>query len=455
MVDSGTIRLRIISYHRLSKTQEAEKLFDTQGEKTLGRGADCDWVLPDPSRVVSGIHATIAFRDGRFVVRDESTNGLFLNGELDPLGKDNAAELNVGDVLFLGEYEVEVVAIGDEPSSPKTVEPEPQNTVPESPNPISGTPKTGTLNNHLGLSSDAFSVPAITPIAQKPAPQNHTAIADQPFIPEQFDDHLSAFALTEKKTDASPLAPAPTTPSEEAVSPGSERAQESPVAKPEPHEATDSTPPAQPTIPTAPMTAGSDDAFFRAYVEALGIAQEPGLQGLSASVLGQKAGQLTRELLEGLLQLMRTREAAKSAFRAAQTRIRVGDNNPLKFSATADDAVFNLLLQSRSSYLEPVAAVRESYQDISRHQAGLLNGMQSVFAALMTHFDPAQIRQQEGGQSLMGRLSPSARKAAAWDRYEALYAMLSDQHGDSLHHHFSDEFVNAYEQAGTPDAHRE
>ena len=453
MVDSRTIRLRIISYHRLSRTQEAERHFDIQGSKTLGRNVDCDWVLPDPSRVVSGIHASIFYRDDGFVVRDESTNGLFINNASDPLGKDKTAELNVGDVLFLGEYEVEVVAIGNTRNSGKAADTDQPNIAIPNATATSGANALNTRPDNLGLSSDAFSIPAVTPITPKGGPQTEGQTSQQPFIPEQFDNHLSAFARPQEPSPEKIEAPAaPTLSQEIRPEPNTKTPIDGLVTVSESKSITGFR--TDQPLPAVPAPEGNE-AFFRSYTEALGIADERGLTNLAPAELGRKAGQLTRELLEGLLQLMRMRETTKSEFRAAQTRIRVGDNNPLKFSATADDAVFNLLLQRRSSYLEPVEAVRKSFEDIASHQAGLLNGMQSVFTALMAHFDPEQIGQKERPESLMARLSASGRKAEAWDRYQALYSLLADQHGDSLLHHFSDEFVTAYEQTGTQEAHRE
>ncbi len=47
---------------------------------TIGRGPDCDIILPD--RVVSRRHACIERRDGNyFIVDDQSKNGTFVNGE--------------------------------------------------------------------------------------------------------------------------------------------------------------------------------------------------------------------------------------------------------------------------------------------------------------------------------------------------------------------------------------
>ncbi len=77
------------------------------GEYSLGRGAECDWVLNDPDRVLSKRHCAVEFLSGAWQVRDLSTNGTFVNSSGEPLGRDRTKELRDGDRLRLGAYEIE------------------------------------------------------------------------------------------------------------------------------------------------------------------------------------------------------------------------------------------------------------------------------------------------------------------------------------------------------------
>jgi type VI secretion system FHA domain protein len=77
------------------------------GEYVLGRGAECDWVLRDPDRVLSKRHCQVEFFSGGWQVRDVSTNGTFVNGGSDPVGRDQVRMLRDGDRLRLGAYEIE------------------------------------------------------------------------------------------------------------------------------------------------------------------------------------------------------------------------------------------------------------------------------------------------------------------------------------------------------------
>jgi type VI secretion system protein ImpI/type VI secretion system protein len=78
------------------------------GDYTIGRGADCDWVLPDPEGVLSRRHCVLEFRSGGWQVRDLSTNGTFVNHAAEPIGRDRVRLIEDGDRLHLGGYEIEL-----------------------------------------------------------------------------------------------------------------------------------------------------------------------------------------------------------------------------------------------------------------------------------------------------------------------------------------------------------
>lgn len=81
--------------------------FDMAGG-IFGRAPDNDWVLPDPSRYVSSHHGRIRFENNQFLLIDESTNGIFLNGASLPLGAAQETVLKNDDLLLFGDYRVQV-----------------------------------------------------------------------------------------------------------------------------------------------------------------------------------------------------------------------------------------------------------------------------------------------------------------------------------------------------------
>src|SRR5260370_33376392 len=80
------LRLRIVSDQRRSLAERSSATFSVEGG-TIGRSADNDWVLPDPSRYVSAHHARVQFREGHFYLQDVSTNGVYGNDDMGPLAQ--------------------------------------------------------------------------------------------------------------------------------------------------------------------------------------------------------------------------------------------------------------------------------------------------------------------------------------------------------------------------------
>ena len=89
--------------------------FSTEGG-SFGRAADNDWVLPDPSRYVSSRHGRINFENNQFVLTDESTNGIYVNDALQPLGAHDRPALKNGDQLAFGDYKIKVCIEAEVPT---------------------------------------------------------------------------------------------------------------------------------------------------------------------------------------------------------------------------------------------------------------------------------------------------------------------------------------------------
>src|SRR6202163_1154984 len=101
------LRLRIVSDQRRSLAERSSATFSVEGG-TIGRSADHDWVLQDRARYVSAHHARVQFREGHFYLQDVSTNGVYVNDDMEPLAKRGSSgyRLANGDVLRMGEYHI-------------------------------------------------------------------------------------------------------------------------------------------------------------------------------------------------------------------------------------------------------------------------------------------------------------------------------------------------------------
>src|SRR5256886_9553173 len=99
------LRLRIVSDQRRSLAERSSATFPVAGG-TIGRSADNDWVLPDPLRYVSAHHARVQFREGHFYLQDVSTNGVYINDDMEPLAKRGSSGYRLArrDKLPQGDY---------------------------------------------------------------------------------------------------------------------------------------------------------------------------------------------------------------------------------------------------------------------------------------------------------------------------------------------------------------
>ena len=87
------------------------------GTLSIGRGENNDWVLPDPDRTLSKAHCVISMENGRYVLTDLSTNGVFINGARTQTERDSRTVLTDGDDFRLGQYTVTLAEESDTSSA--------------------------------------------------------------------------------------------------------------------------------------------------------------------------------------------------------------------------------------------------------------------------------------------------------------------------------------------------
>jgi predicted component of type VI protein secretion system len=108
------LALSIISSQGTALGHSAYKIFDGCGG-SIGRFETNDWMLPDPDRVISGRHAVLHTDDDEFYLEDTSTNGTFVNARDRPVSQTGPVRLQDGDRIYIGEYEILVQLIDQEP----------------------------------------------------------------------------------------------------------------------------------------------------------------------------------------------------------------------------------------------------------------------------------------------------------------------------------------------------
>ena len=114
------------------------------------------------------------------------------------------------------------------------------------------------------------------------------------------------------------------------------------------------------------------------------------------------------------MQLLNARVQAKRLARSAShTMIQALDNNPLKFSPTAEDALRIMFGPPTRSYLDASRAIEQGFDDLKTHQIKTYSAMQHALATLMADLDPETI---DSGY----RRRPRHRRAARIAQGQAL-----------------------------------
>ncbi|WP_330961565.1 type VI secretion system-associated FHA domain protein [Photobacterium sp. 53610] len=97
------LSIRIISSPDGESIAQWNQAFPEEGGD-IGRSFGATMQLSDATREVSGTHAIIRKTSRGYQIADNSTNGVFINGSDEPLGKGNQSTLSDGDVLDIGRY---------------------------------------------------------------------------------------------------------------------------------------------------------------------------------------------------------------------------------------------------------------------------------------------------------------------------------------------------------------
>jgi type VI secretion system protein ImpI/type VI secretion system protein len=433
------------------------------GEFTIGRGTECDWVLPDPERVLSKRHCVVAFDGNAWRVTDTSTNGTFLNHLTDRVDADAPRLLRDGDRLVFGAYEIEAV-FDRQPSAPPREAP--RNSRPEALNNDRFTsdpfPVLGADPLAVALPSDDVALDAAEPDGWSvgkflDAPR---AISDHaPVIQESFRAPRTTLELLPDDWDLDDAAPAAPPAQPPAAPAPAEQVAAAPPAIPEPIEVEPEIPqPAPPPsilpppVQQAPVVAsqgaasqgGSLEDALAAFIAGAGV--QGVAQGDPIETLRGLGGAF-RAMVTGLRRMMIARAAVKGEFRIEQTLIRPAGNNPLKFSADDEDALAALLGVGRRSDMTAKDAVADALRDMRLHELAMSSAMQQAVQHLVAELAPARVTAKVEPETL--DMLPGRRRARSWDAYEALYGVIVQALADDFDSVFGKSFARAYELAMT------
>ena len=437
------LRLQIVSRHRQSLGERSIKEFGQSGG-TIGRSLESDWVLPDGQRFLSSRHASIDFRSGSYYLIDTSTNGVYVNGADQPVGRGKPQRLFAGDRIRMGEYEMlveisEIDSTREQLADLAHVDPVDRKQRVDAPEPtgkdlVDAFEITG-VDIEVVLEGDQAKT--LTPLDYKFKSNDLELEEDAP--PQKAVSKVKSSAPA--KAAAQPKA-APLAPQSKAAAPAA--APQTSRAKPRASTAPAQAPAAAPAArnAAAPAARNAAPAALDAFFRAAGM-QPRALDERQSEEMLQRLGQLTREMVVGLTENLHLRAAQKTALRQSNTTIQPLDNNSLKFSAGVDELLNNLFFRESEQYLNAVESVREAFGDLKRHQQVLMKAMQMAVSDYIARLDPEPLEEKfsNGRHGLLG----AASKLKYWDLYKDLYQVVAQQHPGELPQLFLEEISRAYE----------
>lgn len=435
------------------------------GRAQVGRKAGMDWVLPDPTRHISGHHFDVAHEQGSYVLRDVSSNGTFLMGDryklLEPRVLQHGDRLNVGSYIIqvdLSEPVAESFAPSPDPMPVAEVAPTPAPASLES----GGEPATATsvadpfedvwgdFATPVDTSpyGSALQTPGLDQIGSQQAGQTQlpdlSLFVDAPkpqdlSAPPKFSQDAGgnsaiqapAIQAAEPTVEAPPTPQAPPSPQQQATT------QQYVAAGPEPF-ADFSAPSQMPEFATSaagptPAQASYDpgygmqghsstqDAVLQAFLQGAGVHDVSQLN-LSPQDLGWILGQCVRHATHEMMGMLQSRAAMKLFISGEDRTMRLASgNNPMKFLTDPDRAFEAMFLQPRDGYMTGADGFRNALEDIRHHQDAVVAALQPALAELLDGLSPEEVEDAAGGALVGGK----SRKA--WGEYKKRWEAMASQ----------------------------
>ena len=429
------LRLKIVSDQRRTLAERSSAVFSVEGG-TIGRSADNDWVLPDPSRYVSAHHARVQFREGHFYLQDVSTNGVYVNDEMEPLAKRGSSgyRLSNGDMLRMGEYHIVAAVDTGKRAAPQPEEEALGGAVPTS---IQALRPLKRFDRDIGapINLEELLLPSEDPAAVLPVNAYGQAVNS---------GSVRALART-----LDPLPPL-----------------RSPAREPE---AEAYVPAALPAAAADNVSAESNSQRLARLAEAVGrepknpIALEDMRSGLEAFCRGagiapeslpadaqgrllHLAGRLFREAFVGFKDLERTRGDTRNRYRIETPPPDADDPRPSLAQLSVEDLMIALFLKHEGRRLDSVQWLRETVGESKVHEQACAQATRSAFVEFLDRLDPAELEARFERAARRGK-ARTADKAQYWELFTTFYRNLIEMPADHLPHTFVEAFGAAYREA--------
>src|SRR5215831_4191311 len=411
------LRLRIVSEQRRSLADRSSAIFSVEGG-TIGRSADNDWVLPDPQRYVSAHHARVQFRAGHFYLQDVSTNGVYVNDDMEPLAKRGSSGYRIenGDVLRMGDYHILAALERQNEAQPASA------AVPTSIHALRTLGRTTERDIGAKLNVEELLVPVI----------------DLPPLPVsaygQAVDSDRVQALTQPPRNGGSAAPSEpqAAPAVDAAPIGASLARLAEAVS-------------QPKNSGSFLSLEDVHTGLDAFCRGAGIAPER-LPTEAQGRLLHLAGRLFREALVGFKELERTRVETRNRYRIESPPPEQDDPRPSLEDSIVEDLAVELLLRHEGRRLDSVQWLRDTVASARLHESAMAQATRAAFVEFLDRLDPAELEARFERAARRGK-ARSADKAQYWELFTSFYRNLIEMPADHLPHTFVEAFAAAYREA--------
>jgi type VI secretion system FHA domain protein len=419
---------------------EGRKVFHEAGG-TIGRLPDNDLVLPDP--YVSSRHARIRYANGVFHIEDTSTNGVFVNTPENRLTRGQPYALKSGDRIFIEPYEIRA-SIGSEPVQTIDDPFAPQDPFGRatSPPPLSSAPSAISADSLVSGSDEVDPLRALgfdAPAAPGPRVPRAADLARGSVLSEHYQPPSVPVPAPQRSAGPIPADYDPLGSDSHPLFPVAPAAPAKPSAESRARvESSRPAPPAPGRGAASKVTGKASEASLAAVLAGAGVDSS-----VVTPELAQNFGQILRVVVAGVIDVLQARQRLKDEFRMRVTTFKPTQNNPLKFSANVDDALYNLLVKRNAAFLGPVEAFEDAFDDVKNHQMAMLAGVRVAFEAVLAQFHPDRL-QEEFDRRARGSLVPG--KLRYWEQYRDRFNDMVSDVDASFRELFGEEFAKAYEQ---------
>jgi len=416
------LRLRIVSDQRRTLADRSSTVFSVEGG-TIGRSADNDWVLPDPLRYLSAHHARVQFREGHFYLQDVSTNGTYVNDDMEPLAKRGSSgyRLANGDVLRMGQYHI-VAAV----EARRAVE-EPLAAVPTN---IQALRPVSRVDRDIGAALN------LDDLLQLPESDSDPVLPVNAFGQAVDSGRVAALAQAQMPAAANASGPHAALAAEaengaESVSQRMARLAEA-VARDTKHN-------------TGSIALEDIRSGLEAFCRGAGIAAESLPADAQARLL-HLAGRLFREAFVGFKELERTRRETRNRYRIDSPPHEADDPRPSLADSMVEDLLVTLFLQHEGRRLDSVQWLREAVGEAKQHEHAIAQATRAAFVEFLDRLDPAELEARFERAARRGK-ARTADRAQYWELFITFYRNLIEMPADHLPHTFVEAFATAYRDA--------